>query len=434
MKLYPAMVLGNTAKIIFFFSLLACPSAYSPLDDGPPLGSSSSTTETHHECGDGAIQPPEECDDANSDNTDECTNKCTLAICGDGIIGLEEGCDDANDDNHDACTNACTIAMCGDSIVGPNEECDDANDDETDSCTSACTFVTCGDGSKDFDEECDNGIANADDAECTSECKNAFCGDGLVYADTEECDGSGNETATCNANCTNAECGDGILNTTAGEECDDGNLSSSDDCTATCKPATCGDGIVHLDVEECDAQSLGDPTVECCRDCERCRYVFATSQTYYGNLVSPSGYSGAVSICISSAANAGLANPELYKAWLSDDNGAANSRLDTSFQGAYVRTDGEIVAEGWNDLTDGLLKNPISVDEFGQPIPYSIVWSATSYSGTQATSNPCADFKSSSNTYSAGGGAAYDISSDWTYTSSFACSDKNGLYCFEDLP
>jgi cysteine-rich repeat protein len=58
------------------------------------------------------------------------------------------------------------------------------------------------------------------------------CGDGVTDA-PEECDDAG-ESASCDADCTLAECGDGTLNTTAGEECDDGNTTPGDGCDASC--------------------------------------------------------------------------------------------------------------------------------------------------------------------------------------------------------
>ena len=61
----------------------------------------------------------------------------------------------------------------------------------------------------------------------------APCGDGVVDAG-EECD-DGNLTSGdgCDANCTLTGCGNGIV--TAGEACDDGNLIGGDGCSATCK-------------------------------------------------------------------------------------------------------------------------------------------------------------------------------------------------------
>ncbi len=255
----------NTSISLFFIS--ACPSAYSALDGD---SSESSTTEPLSICGDGVIQPPEECDDGNQDDDDPCTHKCTISICGDDIVGPEETCDDANDDDHDACTNACAVAECGDGIIGPGETCDDANDD---ACTN-CGY--CGDSIKDPEfEECDNGATNSDTNSCTSACKIASCGDGLVQ--------------------------NGV------EECDDGNSDENDACLSDCTKAACGDGYIRTEIEECDDEGVLDPAAGCCSDdCQRCRFVFATSDTYYGSLASPGGYAGAINICETHALDAGL--------------------------------------------------------------------------------------------------------------------------------
>ena len=70
----------------------------------------------------------------------------------------------------------------------------------------------------------------------------AVCGNGSVEG-AEACDDMG-ESATCNDDCTLASCGDGVLNVTAGEECDDGNMVGGDGCGATCllPPAALFDG------------------------------------------------------------------------------------------------------------------------------------------------------------------------------------------------
>ena len=38
-----------------------------------------------------------------------------------------EACDDGNEVDEDDCSNACTLPICGDGIVQPGEECDDPN-------------------------------------------------------------------------------------------------------------------------------------------------------------------------------------------------------------------------------------------------------------------------------------------------------------------
>jgi fibro-slime domain-containing protein len=67
---------------------------------------------------------------------------------------------------------------------------------------------------------------------CTS-----HCGDGIV-AGQEECDDGDNPGGygQCQADCTRGpRCGDGVLQASAGEECDDGNLNDSDICSSLCE-------------------------------------------------------------------------------------------------------------------------------------------------------------------------------------------------------
>ena len=70
-------------------------------------------------------------------------SNCASATCGDGEVeaGVEE-CDDENTDNSDDCLNSCKNAYCGDSVMkttGENiEVCDDGNNNENDGCTNAC--------------------------------------------------------------------------------------------------------------------------------------------------------------------------------------------------------------------------------------------------------------------------------------------------------
>ncbi|MCA9690274.1 MAG: DUF4215 domain-containing protein [Nannocystaceae bacterium] len=77
-------------------------------DTDTELTSASSDTGTVEPyCGDGNVDPGEECDDANTHSDDVCV-ACNLAYCGDGhtFTGVEE-CDDANDDSEDGCDLDC---------------------------------------------------------------------------------------------------------------------------------------------------------------------------------------------------------------------------------------------------------------------------------------------------------------------------------------
>jgi cysteine-rich repeat protein len=184
----------------------------------PATSSSTATTELPPACGDGHLDPGEQCDDGpgNSDQA-ACKLDCTPQACGDGLLGPGELCDDGNQLDTDACTSTCVPAECGDSILQPPELCDDGNQSDADECTNACVL--------------------------------ASCGDGVVQA-PEECDAAG-QTAACDADCTLPVCNDGVHNADAGEPCDDGNASSYDYCTTDCQLPACGDGYKQPG-EACD--------------------------------------------------------------------------------------------------------------------------------------------------------------------------------------
>lgn len=204
---------------------------------------------THNVCGDQIVNPAaEECDDGNTIDNDGCTNQCTSPRCGDGIVQTGEQCDDGNQVDTDTCTNACRSAACGDGIVGPGEECDDGNQVNTDACTNQCQDAECGDGIVGPGEQCDDGN-HVDDDGCSNACQLPSCGDGIVQAGEECDDGNQINTDSCTNQCMDAECGDGIVG--PNEQCDDGNASNADACTNVCQTARCGDGIVGPG-EQCD--------------------------------------------------------------------------------------------------------------------------------------------------------------------------------------
>ncbi len=58
-------------------------------------------------CGDGEVQPPEQCDD--SGESSSCDSDCTLARCGDVTVNVTAGeqCDDGGSDADDGCSPTC---------------------------------------------------------------------------------------------------------------------------------------------------------------------------------------------------------------------------------------------------------------------------------------------------------------------------------------
>lgn len=102
--------------------------------------SSSTTTGPASLCGNGNLDPGEECD-AGSNNADgaQCTASCTLNVCGDGHVWQDvEECDDGGE--APGCDVDCTPPSCGDKLVNAAaaEECDDGNGVTLDGCESDC--------------------------------------------------------------------------------------------------------------------------------------------------------------------------------------------------------------------------------------------------------------------------------------------------------
>jgi len=202
-------------------------------------------------CGDGKVDPGEQCDDGNTTNGDGCENNCTLPTCGNGIRDFGEQCDDGNATNGDGCENNCTLPACGNGIVDCSEQCDDGNTADGDACETDCTLPVCGNGIVDADEQCDDGPGNnGPGRRCNATCRLNVCGDGDRQIGVEQCDdGNTFNGDACEANCTLPACGNGIVD--VGEQCDDGNTANGDTCEANCTLPVCGNGIRDIG-EQCD--------------------------------------------------------------------------------------------------------------------------------------------------------------------------------------
>lgn len=128
------------------------------------------------------------------------------------------------------------------------------------------------------------------------------CGDGVVD-EGEACDTAG-ESETCNVDCTVAACGDGVINASAEEVCDDGNVAAEDGCSAACtiesgyvcsgQPsvcALCGDGVVTAAAgEECDegeAADWGDCAPPDSGSSRACRFVATAFKFFKIGIESP---------------------------------------------------------------------------------------------------------------------------------------------------
>lgn len=92
-------------------------------------------------CGDGHLDPGEQCDDGNAAGGDGCSATCAIEMtCGNGVLEGTEQCDDGNKANGDGCAATCAIEMeCGNSVVEGSEQCDDGDLESRDGCSSQCT-------------------------------------------------------------------------------------------------------------------------------------------------------------------------------------------------------------------------------------------------------------------------------------------------------
>ena len=75
---------------------------------GSGAGSGGAAGSVSLHCGDGVVDPGEECDDGNLDNQDACTGLCKQARCGDGLLWRgKETCEDGNTASGDGCSPSC---------------------------------------------------------------------------------------------------------------------------------------------------------------------------------------------------------------------------------------------------------------------------------------------------------------------------------------
>jgi hypothetical protein len=155
--------------------------------------------------------------------------------------------------------------------------------------------------------------------------------------------------------------------------------------------------------------------------------VFVTSTASTGDL---GGVAGADQICNDLAAAADL--PGKYLAWISTNSGDAPASRFTRKTGPYMLVDGTIIANNWDDLTDGTLSAPIDIDENGDLVARDVFTNVQTDGTVNGSIGDCNGWTDGASTGGAGTGLDSVTDGSWTqYDSDYdICTATNRLYCF----
>ena len=171
-----------------------------------------------------------------ADSFRRVVSRLTL-LCGNGTLDPGEQCDDGNFRSGDGCDANCTPTSCGNGVLSPGEACDDGNTAGGDCCGPTCAFDP-------PDTACDDGNACTPDDRCTAagSCFGGayrFCGVhgpcGAPYCDylTGECAVDvlpDRFPCSLGDGCNVGLCVDGECVAQGPQDCDDGDPCTADGC------------------------------------------------------------------------------------------------------------------------------------------------------------------------------------------------------------
>jgi hypothetical protein len=168
------------------------------------------------------------------------------------------------------------------------------------------------------------------------------------------------------------------------------------------------------------AVCLGDPACE--------RVVFVTNQRYEGGSVLGPAEADRKCQAAANASTHARVRGRFFKAWLSNNNISARTRLIHGTLG-YIRPSGTPVATAWSDLVDGTLQNPINEDESGVTIATSLVWTGTSPDGADGRFHCGNNWHERDEVGVVGDVTKADLG--WSNVARRVCTGQYRLYCFE---
>jgi len=104
-------------------------------------------------CGNGRLEPGEQCDDGNRIDGDGCDSNCTPTGCGNGIVTAGEQCDDGNSVDGDCCSANCQVAQADGTTCDDGTFCNGADTCRSGTCTHSGN--PCGSGGAQCSLLCD---------------------------------------------------------------------------------------------------------------------------------------------------------------------------------------------------------------------------------------------------------------------------------------
>ena len=220
-----------------------------------------------------------------------------------------------------------------------------------------------------------------------------------------------------------------------------GDASGSGSTSAPLKPH-CGDGALDLaEGEECDLGPENGDDAPCSADCAEDKIVFVTSETEpFGPYPSTALEGTQADWRCQQHSDAGKMNASLpqdnavYRAWISTQELPARERV-TPGGHRYVNTQGEVVAQTWDDLVAGVLLAPIAYNELGVGPYDAYVWTGTR-AGGEAEAH-CHDWSAYDLAITGTIGRTTALDSGWTDLlqdpkNPAPCKFSFPIYCIED--
>ncbi len=155
------------------------------------------------------------------------------------------------------------------------------------------------------------------------------------------------------------------------------------------------------------------------------KYIFVSSTPFSGRF---GGFEGADTYCQTMANSVPLGG--VFKAWVSTSSSSPSAYF-IRHRGDYITPTGIVVANGWDDLTDGTLQHPINITESGG-LYEGLVWTDTAVNGGQGTLDNCSNWTTSDPSTYATVGSSSVTSGWWTrYFTTSSCDHNYSIYCVQ---